>query len=451
MKKQTTIGKWALMLMAMVSFNLSPMAQDAYTITGLASERRDAQDLSKLPKMDRDIIILQNVLNDLFNGTNRFYSSNRGAKGIYVPGKGVIFNIGSGSGDYDIILAEQLVASQNASGKAKQDDEQSAAKRNQEKESKLRALSKEFLVNYGSILSDLKAGEQVMLNVNYSALKEDDPKQTDHTDVHGGQAIITYRGGSRADKKRMVSSIDYATINSYLNGRTGLQAAESKVSQTVVDKDANAAQDAKIMAGILDDLFQSNFDGVFRRSGRTSWTYFEGFGLMYDLNLTGARGNVIWAQSPGVTVSGTRVRPSEEKDTKQSEAGKLIEENYDDFIELVKESLVTYGRTLRSVKSDEVVILNINFGSAFRKTKVPRAVRLQVTKDQIESFSRGQKSLEQLKKEIDITKLRASTSGFNGHLFPSDFPEAVLYETAPEAEHHPAEVTGAVKSVRKSN
>lgn len=447
MKNQTTIRRWGLLIIALCTLNLSTSAQEVYGVASLPILNK-SQDISKLPKMERDIIILQNVLNDLFNDGNRIYSSSGAAKGIYVPGKGVIFNIGSVGGDFDMVLAERLNASQAKDLLANQSSKESIANRNKDKEASVKSLSKEFLVNYGSILSDLKSGEQVMLNVNYTSLKEDDSSEGSSISV-SGQATLIYRGSSKVDKKRMVSSIDYATIDSYLNGKTSLQSAESKISQRVIEANSNESQDAKIMAGILDDLFESNFDGIYRRSGKTSWTYFEGFGLMYDLNLTGARSGLM--VFGGLTVTGSRTTArDQENDAEQTEIEKKVEENYDDLIELVKESLVTYGRTLRSVKSDEVVILNINFGSSFRKTKVPRAVRLQVTKSQIEAYSRGQKSLEELKKEINITKLSTSTSFGISSSF-GNFPEAVIYGNAPENVNQQVKIVGKTKSAKKSN
>lgn len=450
MKNQTTTRKWGILVIVLLTLNLGTLAQEAFGVASL-SGLNNTQDISKLPKMERDIIILQNVLNDLFNGGSRIYSStNRGAKGIYVPGKGVIFNIGASGNEYEFLIANELASGQNGNGQAKQSEDQSAAEKNKERETRLKELSKEFLVNYGSILSELKAGEKVMLNVNYTNLRELKSNENSGVTISGGSSVI-YRSGNRIDKKRMVSAIDYEIIDSYLSGKTTLQSAESKISQSILEADAKTSQDAKIMAGILDDLFQSNFDGIYRRSGKTSWTYFEGFGLMYDLNLTGARGNLRFASASNVVVTGVRSAEQDAKDPKQEEANKKIEENYDDLIELVKESLVTYGRTLRSVKSDEVVILNINFGSAFRKTKVPRAVRLQVTKSQIEAFSKGQKSLEQLKKEIDIKRLSASTSSFNGHYDSHNFPGGAIYETAPHPEDHPVEIAGHLPAKKKSN
>ncbi len=453
MKKQTTIKASLIGLLALLTLNLELSGQDYYPSGSVSSTYSGrSQDLSKLPKMDRDIIILQNVLNDLFNGDRGSFYSSGGAKGIYVPGKGVIFNVGQNNHSGSFALVEDILISQTA-GSNTPKEEKSASEVNKETESRIERLSEEFLVSYGSILSELKSGEKVMLNVNYSTLNEDKSDRKKNTTI-SGQAQVIYRSSyGRSIKKRMVSSIDYSAINSYLNGKSSLKEAAQKIDKNIVDKSGNSAQDAKIMAGILDDLFQSNFEGNFRRSRKTSWTYFEGFGLMYDLNLTGnRRSNIIAYTVNGGTTDGVSISNNDEKNEKDKEAKKAeLEANYKRLIDMVKESMITYGRTLRSVKGDEVVILNINFGSSFRKTDIPRAVRLQVTKKQIEAFSKGQKSLDQLKNEIDIKKLSASTShGSDFFEVPSvgDY-ESIIYETAPEPTTPLRRVTSG--KAKKSN
>ena len=93
----------------------------------------------------------------------------------------------------------------------------------------------------------------------------------------------------------------------------------------------------------------------------------------------------------------------------------------DDLIDLAKESLVTYGRTLRSVKNDEVIILNLNFSGFFGTADLPKSVRISVNKSQIDQLSKGGISLEQLKKEIDVKKLTSSLTD-NDHRLYSNFP-----------------------------
>uniref|UniRef100_UPI004047667B hypothetical protein n=1 Tax=Roseivirga sp. TaxID=1964215 RepID=UPI004047667B len=383
--------------------------------------RSSQQDLSKLPKMDRDIVILQNVLNDLFKGSREgvFYSS-RGAKGMYISGKGVFFNI-----NYDSYAEVRLLdeLKKKAKDKVIEIDQE---ERTKEREESIKSLSESFLLNYGSILTELKDNEKIILNVNYSDLRG----SVFNADEYVKEVYVASIGNLRSNR-RMVSSILAKDLKDLLSGKLSEEVAKTKIAITNVDEKENQPNDSGIMAGILDDVFQSTFDGTFRKSGRTSWTYFEGFGLMFDMSFSSDK-----ARELRVYYAGQRVE--KEQDPKSLEAEK--EETKADFeklIELAKESLVTYGRTLRSVKSDEVIILNMNFSNGFRDTDLPKVVRIQVNKSQIEAFSKGSISLEQLKKEIDIKKLSSSTNNSEALYFPASHSE--VFDVAP------VRATGRVK------
>lgn len=379
------------------------------------------QDLSKLPKMDRDIVILQNVLNDLFKGSREgvFYSS-RGAKGMYISGKGVFFNLNHGTSP-EVLFVDLDVKTDD--DKVIEKDEKELVK---EKEDAIKSLSQDFLVNYGSILSELKDNEQVILNVNYP-----DASGTKIQRSRDGNIAYLASANGRGNSKRMVSSITAKDLKDFLSGKLSMEAATAKITSKVSADGDIEANDTKIMAGILDDVFQSTFDGTFRKSGRTSWTYFEGFGLMFDMNFSS---DIRQLRTSISTENG--IKSLSEKELQE----KLMadELKFEGLMNLAKESLVTYGRTLRSVKSDEVIILNMYFDSAFRKiNNFPAAIRIQVNKSQIEAFSKGSISLEQLKQEIDIKRLSSSTNNSEVHYFPASPSE--VFDVAP------ARVTGRVK------
>ncbi|GEM_PF-1231700 len=411
----------AMLLVATLGSN----AQEPVIVEEIPSGifRTGAQDLSELPKMERDIIILQNVLNDLVaNNKDLFYSSSN-AKGMYIPGKGVIFNVKYGSRYGNIFFAENMTVIESQNGTTidldtdEKDKKQSAEESNKNTENRIEQLSKEFLVNYGSILSELKAGEKVMLNVEYSKLKPVDKDDTGvqvsspkSNTIYGSAVRLAYSG--KSNTHRMSSAINQNDISAFLNGKLSMDQAFSKVSTVVKEDGENDAVDAKIMAGILDDLFQSSQRGKLRRSRKTSWTYFDDFGLMFDMNLSASSATALtFVTRSEDAVIGYAAKEDKDAEKKREEAEKALEENLESVIDMAKESLVTYGRTLRSVKSGEVVILNLNLSGLSSRSKLPKSVRLQVSKAQIEAFSRGQKSLDQLKKEIDIKRLKASNNG----------------------------------------
>jgi hypothetical protein len=405
MKIKTTIKSIALASLMMFGSSLNAQQGNGVILKGLAAESVDLlfsatsqsqQDLSKLPKMERDIIILQNVLNDLFRDSKGgIFYSRESAKGIYIKEKGVVFNINDAHPSEILFINSQT---KNDEKVVEKNDEQMK----EEKEARLKSLSQEFLINYGSILYDLKGNEKVILNINYS-----NPITTETKNGQNGNlAYFNTRGQSQ--NERMMSSASAESINGYLTGKLSESGLKGKITTSITSGNDTQANDTKIMAGILDDVFKSTFDGSFKQGSKTTWTYFDGFGLIYEMNFSPSLIRVVKGYYAGEKID---TSAEEEENAKKLE---VAEANFEKLVDLAKESLVTYGRTLRTVKSDEVVILNMSFGNSFGKVELPKAVRIQVTKSQIESFSKGSISLDQLKKNIEVTKLTSSAS-FSGN------------------------------------
>ncbi len=401
MKMKTTIK--GLVLASLMMFGGSLNAQQFVstpTATIIGGFPSGEQDLSKLPKMERDIIILQNVLSDMFRDSDGgIYSGPRDTKGIHIPGKGVIFNVNNNGHFGRVLFAEDI----NSDVKSDDKKEVNIDQANKEKENEFKILSQEFLLNYGSILSEVKDNEQIMLNVKYTPISENSRK------ANQGENIVFINSRGESNAKRISCSIQFKDLKDLLSGKLSYEAAKSKITTKVIDDETKESSDTKIMAGILDDLFKSTFDGTYRKTGTTSWTYFEGFGLMYNIGLSyntgGTTARLAFYGAQKVDV----VKEDDEEKKKEEEAQlNKVEESFDDLIELAKESLITYGRTLRSVKSDEVIILNLNFSSFFTKNMLPKSVRISVNKSQIDQFSKGSISLDQLKKDIDVKKLTSS-------------------------------------------
>lgn len=423
MKKATL--KTGLMAVALMFSGYLAEAQQAALAETVVVDgwRREQQDLSKLPKMEKDIVILQNVLGDLFGNGDSFFSTSRSAKGMYIPGGGVIFSMSSRS-SYGELLVEYADVVRLSSGQNDEPEEELEVDEfNKKTEEAIREKSKEFLTNYGSLLSELKSGEKLMLNVDYSIRQDRDAQR------RSGNRITF---ASRSNQKRMQSSISYKTLNDFSTGKINLQQAMNAVETSIIEDAEKDMTDAKILAGILDDLMQSSMDGKFRRRSKTNWTYFDGFGLMFNIQMsTSSRGSglVVYSQGSGLV---TRVDDSE-REKELADLAKELEEAYPEFENMLKENVIQYGRTLRSLGAGESVIVNVDFGSVARGSKMPRSIRMIIPKSSIDAYAKGQKSLEQVKKEIDVKQLQSSIGGNSSFIYESanDFFPAV-YETSPE-------------------
>lgn len=439
---KTTTFKTSLIALALLLSANWVKAQQVEIATGYAVDSwgRSTQDLSKLPKMEKDIVILQNVLSDLFGNEDRYFSS-RNAKGMYVPGGGVIFSMSSNS-LYGNILIEYADVLDEIDGDGTKQDESSPEETNRKMEETIREKSKEFLTNYGSLLTELKSGEKLMLNIDYTARQKREENRS--------SSRARFVSSSRNMKKRMQSSISYKALNDFSTGKINLQQAMEAVETKIVEDADKEMTDAKILAGILDDLMQTSMDGKFRRRSKTNWTYFDGFGLMFNIQMSTSSSTsemIIYSQSVRTI---TRTEDSE-VEKEREELMKELEEAYPDFEDMLKENIVQYGRTLRSLGAGESVIVNVDFGSGVRDSKMPRSIRMVVPKSSIDAYAKGQKSLEQVKKEIDIKKLQGSAGSSSTFIYngSSNFFPAV-YETVPEPPAAPV-IKGTSRSRSRSN
>lgn len=438
--KKTTM-KMSLIALCLMALGFSGVAQTAsvgaVTVNGFG---RQEQDLSKLPKMEKDIVILQNVLSDLFSNKERSFYTSRAAKGMYVPGNGVIFSMGS-SNMYGDILVEYVSAQELLERDVEEEEEVDIDELNKKTEEAIREKSKEFLTNYGSLLSELKSGEKLMLNIDY-AIRE---KREERSTV---SSRVRFVSPSRSIKKRMQSSISYKTLNDFSTGKINMQQAMAAVETKAVEDAEKDMTDAKILAGILDDLLQSSLDGKFKRRGKTSWTYFNGFGLMFNIQMGTQVSNGLVIYSQGGTDARVVNRSEREEDRKK--VLKEVEDAYPEFENLLKENIIQYGRTLRSLGEGESVIVNVDLGGYYNDSELPRSIRMIVPKSSIDAYAKGQKSLEQVKQEIDITKLQSSIGGNSGYMYstgPDGFFQSV-YETTTETIA-PAQVSGTVKKTNR--
>jgi len=417
MKKGTTTKmKWTLILgLAVATLSLQVKAQ---VTIGTGSniifddfDSNNAQDISKLPQMDRDIIILQNVLGDLFKNKTSSWRSSGKTKGLYVPGNGVIFNVG-GNGLFfgsKYVTIDQLyggvISTSVTVAPNKNLSEEDLDKLNEDKKNKIADQAKTFLADYGSLLGELKSNEKIQVSIDYSIHVKSASRKID--------GLFAYVSSSRDEnKRRMTAEITAGDLNAYTSGSISQNEVFSRIKTKAYDTSKDEKLDAKILAGIFDGMFKNTYDGYLSRRGSTSWTYFEGFGLMYNVKLSSRSNRLTLSVSEGNSVT-----TIEGESQKSEDFYKDIQAKYPAFEKSVKETMIKYGRTLRSLKSNEYLILNVGL-SANKLSQLPSSIQFMIAKSEIDAFTKGNKSLDQVIEKITLRKLKASLGGAS--FFPSN-------------------------------
>ena len=132
---------------------------------------------------------------------------------------------------------------------------------------------------------------------------------------------------------------------------------------------------------------------------------------MYNINLSSSGSRFRLSTEGGVSVitdnDGNKKMNSED-------FYKDIQSKYPDFEAQVKENLIKYGRTLRSLKPNEVVIINVGL-SANKLANLPNTIQFMVSKSDIDAFTKGSKSLNQVMDAINLRKLKAGLNNSSAY------------------------------------
>lgn len=366
-------------------------------------------------RMNRDIKVAEKILGELFrssrgaenNSNIIFYSvqNTSSIRGTYVPGYGVLFrvpqlfftNISDGvvyvnsdgkksvmsgrvkvlnidqykSGDVVYWLDKQAVslAPVVINGRPRKRKEVKGISIDSVlngRKKKAIGLIKTFLSDYSSLLSQLSDNDKIVvtydkvLNMNRVFRTHPEKSKDNSFMVLVRYGDVKNSRGKNLDSKIKVSSLEMGQ--------------KERIHFNVFKK-------------ILDEVFERrNTDGKsFYRSGRSTYTYLKGFGVMYDIRLrkprknrrsynyviNGRRGSSTIVIDDGGKVTRTESKLSdkerrEKREKEKLEYRKVVKEAYEKLEKDMKKHMVDYGRTLRSLKPDEMLMFNVRLSSSYR-------------------------------------------------------------------------------------
>jgi hypothetical protein len=403
----------------------------ACLLTGTASGQNAPVDKDR---MERDIDIMEKVLNELFKNAagnrsrNVHFSSGRTAQGSYVPGYGVLFIAPVFSGSFNFRSSYNYVYSSGRpggpartvivkegdwKGKMKYTDpsEEEKAKGEKQKEktgknappaadqnrrlgdaqdSILQAHTnlvttnlREFLANYADAIGQLSPNDRVMIIYNENA------RNSDHYVSVGDCESCETRVMPRISAE--VKREDLAAFRSGKMNRKELE-SRIRVSQDTPGKENYA--EYKVFAGILESLYPVGREVPYRVRN-IGYHVLPSFGVIYlvDMGLRNEGHNV-------VTLRDGEVRTKVEKDSSQA---RIRTEAYGQFRNDIREAVLDYGRTLRNLSADQVILLSVALPTC-EGCNVPARANVSVKKSVLEAYEQNKMSRQQALDAITVGK-----------------------------------------------
>lgn len=363
-------------------------------------------------RMDRDLKIAESILRTLSNSdkNNRLFTTQ--LEGNYVPGYGVILSYPnntlnirtSRNGRSEIIVypsskrTTNNVIQSNESDSysysfSTADDEDSKKNKIKEKiiveqESKWMEKSKElfeehasiFLVDYADLIGQLNASDKIMINLK--GLKN-------NMLFFDNNAIKSQPSTGRT------AEILKSDLTTYKQGKSTREAAIKKIKFTSSTKEDKVERDLELFGSIFAKLYGSDFSSTYyTTSHNVSYERLENFGAIFNMRVYSSSNN-----------NGLHsIRTTRENGLTQEERNRKVSGMYPEFERSLKENILNYGRTIKSLLPNEILMFKIRLTEC-KACEMPKSIEVSVKASILGDYGSGKIDMDRAISAITINKV----------------------------------------------
>ncbi|WP_020532782.1 hypothetical protein [Flexithrix dorotheae] len=380
-------------------------------------------------RMEKDLKVMEEILTELFmskfgDGRNNHFGEKK-AEASYIKGYGIMLKLPQISQYRGFTYSSNYVISTGRNTKRNKDPEYSFKydldSLTEAHNAKVIALMKSFLSLYGDLAGGLNPDEKIFIQYN--------PKNTPGNGfstyhVSGNPDVIIASVDDLESKStdQITAEVKYQDILQFKSGKQSKEAFEKKINIKSIGKNNEEQLEYKILSRIFQSIFEKEQEGMFSTSGKpflspqesaVSFQVLSGFGVVYKIQLYYPSQVVVKNKGNDDDFAITIKNGNELSEKRDQE----MEKAYPKFLEEIKSGIVEYGRTLRSVNAEEMLLVEVEI-PACKACEIPSRVVLSVKKSILESYDSRKISLEEAKKKINITPAgKASEKRENG--FPA--------------------------------
>jgi hypothetical protein len=373
-----------------------------------------AQGTEKEERIKRDVEVAENVLSTLIRQQlerkNSFWGFE--VKGSYTPGYGVTLRIpydnwnyavgvattspvvwgsedriGVGQNGVTIIdrsrMKEELAAKEMADSDMKKLKEEKAAKRDSARNAygdRLLEASKMFLADYGDLMG-LEPNEKIMI--------------TTKSERGGNYNNWSWGSDAKAPKRKVISvEALKSDLTQFRQGKMPREQLLGKFKVVNSDLSDESQPDLELLSTILGRLYRSDLSKTFFTENTPYYERMKDFGVTFYMQVYSSNesGYKRW-NMPTVDLS----------DVSQEERDKKVKELYPLFEKDIRENLLEYGRTLSSLKDEELLILDVTLTRCV-SCGIPATVELSVKASVLKEYGSGRLSKDAAIAKINVKK-----------------------------------------------
>jgi hypothetical protein len=333
-------------------------------------------------RMSRDIEIAENALATMIKQQFDKKGMWVEVKGNYTPGFGVTMRLPNDNSSW-IYESRARAVIAPGSGSAVVvlggDDEEKAKKRTMSRDSaravyydRMIKASKEFIADYGDLLSQLQPDEKILI-----------------TNRGEGRGAFYYRYEKQADKRLLVTiEGTKADLTQLRQGKITRDQMLSKIKVVNTESVDEIQTDLELLSSIMSRLYRSDLSKTFYVDETIYYERLRDFGVIYYMS---AYSSVEQDRTPDKNGTIWRMPTLRLEGLTQEQRDKKVAELYPAFEKELKENIIEYAQTVKSLKDDEMLVFNVQITKC-TGCNIPATLELSVKNGNVRKVAAGQMS-----------------------------------------------------------
>lgn len=244
---------------------------------------------------------------------------------------------------------------------------------------KILEAAKNFIADYGDLISQLGANEKIIV-----------------TNKSQGFERVWVNGFGGDNFKRSYLSVEgtRGDVNQFRQGKISRDQLLSKIKVVNSEINNELQPDLETLSSIFSRLYSRDLSKTFFSDDGIYYDRLKDYGVIYHMQVYSSN------QIDEDLFALPTVHLNEvDKDTRD----KKVKEMYPAFEKSIKEDILEYGRTLRSLSDIEVLTFDINL-TRCPKCGIPSTLELSVKNSVLKDYSSGKISKEAALSKIEIKK-----------------------------------------------
>jgi len=354
-------------------------------------------------RMNRDIKVAENVLSTLisqkFEGNRMFFPLQ--VHGSYQEGYGVTFTLPSdyttpiifsfpgddvnvifedaqGVSSGDARLSSPKAPTYNRDWKLKDSRQRNMDSLRDVSNDRLVDAVKEFFADYGDIISQLKGDERIVVT------------------NRGGDQPRMWVGNIVNAPNRSHISIEVlkSDMNQFKQNKISRDQLINKIKVINTETVEEAEPDLELLSTIFSRLYRPDLSKTYFTEGNIYYEHLKDFGAIYYMQMYSASRNFKGLYDmPTVGIA----------DMNQEDRDKKAAELYPQFEKELKENVIEYGRTIKSLKNDETLTFNVKVTRCM-KCNIPESLEVSIKSSVLKDYNAGKIDKNAALSKVNIKK-----------------------------------------------